>query len=64
MDSVAFEDVVVTFTLEEWVLLNPPQKKLYRDVMRETIRSLASVGKKWENHDTKDQHKNHGRKLR
>lgn len=34
MDSVAFEDVVVTFTLEEWVLLNPPQKKLYRDVMR------------------------------
>ena len=43
-DSVAFEDVAVNFSLDEWALLNPSQKKLYRDVMRETLRNLASVG--------------------
>ena len=64
MDSVVFEDVAVNFTLEEWALLAPSEKKLYRYVMQETFRNLASIGKTWEDHDIEDQHKNQGSKLR
>ncbi|EHB15401.1 Zinc finger protein 791, partial [Heterocephalus glaber] len=48
MEAVTFEDVTVTFTMEEWALLNPSQKKLYRDVMQETFRNMATVGGNWE----------------
>ncbi|XP_023589063.1 zinc finger protein 77-like [Trichechus manatus latirostris] len=42
-DSVVFEDLAVNFTQEEWALLHPSQRDLYKDVMVETFRNLASV---------------------
>ena len=42
---MTFKDVVVTFTQEEWELLDLPQRTLYWRVMRETCGLLLSLGK-------------------
>ncbi|KAM4852659.1 zinc finger protein 248 isoform 1-T5 [Thomomys bottae] len=42
--QVSFKDVCVDFTKEEWYLLNPTQKIMYRDVILENYSNLVSVG--------------------
>ncbi|XP_013210197.1 zinc finger protein 431-like [Microtus ochrogaster] len=52
--AVTYDDVHITFTKEEWDLLNPSQKNLYKDVMLETFRSLTTIGYIWEDLNTKE----------
>ncbi|KAB1255212.1 E3 ubiquitin-protein ligase CHFR [Camelus dromedarius] len=42
--QISFEDVAVDFTLEEWQLLNPTQKNLYREVTLENYSNLMFLG--------------------
>ncbi|XP_042548319.1 zinc finger protein 39-like [Dipodomys spectabilis] len=41
---MSFDDVAVDFTWKEWQDLDPGQRALHREVMRETYRNLMSLG--------------------
>nr|XP_034360942.1 zinc finger protein 120-like isoform X4 [Arvicanthis niloticus] len=47
-NGMTYDDVHVNFTGEEWALLDPSQKKLYKEVMLETYRNLTAIGYSWE----------------
>uniref|UniRef100_UPI00402B5D6F zinc finger protein 431-like isoform X3 n=1 Tax=Arvicanthis niloticus TaxID=61156 RepID=UPI00402B5D6F len=64
MDAVTYDDVHVNFTAEEWNLLDPSQKNLYKDVMLETYWNLTVIGYSWEEHHIEEQCQSSGRHER
>ncbi|XP_067321401.1 zinc finger and SCAN domain-containing protein 30-like [Anolis sagrei] len=56
---IAFEDVAVHFSLEEWALLNPGQKALHGQIMEEIRGMVDSLADNWEKSNVCTRHRKH-----
>uniref|UniRef100_H9GQW0 Uncharacterized protein n=2 Tax=Anolis carolinensis TaxID=28377 RepID=H9GQW0_ANOCA len=56
---IAFEDVAVHFSLEEWVLLNPDQKILHMQTMEEIHEIVDSLADNWKKSNVCTKHSKH-----
>ncbi|XP_027244723.1 zinc finger protein 120-like [Cricetulus griseus] len=57
MDLMTYDDVHVNFTWDEWDLLDPSQKNLYKEVMLDTYRNLIDIGYNWEENNIEEPNK-------
>nr|XP_015846812.2 zinc finger protein 431-like [Peromyscus maniculatus bairdii] len=67
MNAVTYNDVHVDITQEEWALMDPSQRNLYKDVMVETYMNLTAIGYNWEDLEVEEHCQNslkHGRHER
>ncbi|XP_043315067.1 zinc finger protein 75D isoform X1 [Cervus elaphus] len=53
--QLTFEDVALSFSKEEWQIMDPNQKTLYIDVMQEIYKTVTSLGLKLKNDTGNDQ---------
>ncbi|XP_059108252.1 zinc finger protein 431-like [Peromyscus eremicus] len=66
-NTVTYNDVHVDITQEEWALMDPSQRNLYKDVMLETFMNLTAIGYNWEDLEVEEHCQNsrkHGRRER
>uniref|UniRef100_A0A803U0G9 Uncharacterized protein n=1 Tax=Anolis carolinensis TaxID=28377 RepID=A0A803U0G9_ANOCA len=60
-DIIAYEDVAVHFSPEEWVTLNPDQKVLHLQIMEEIHGIVESLADNWKKNNVCTEHRKHFR---
>uniref|UniRef100_A0A803TPR5 Uncharacterized protein n=1 Tax=Anolis carolinensis TaxID=28377 RepID=A0A803TPR5_ANOCA len=58
-DTIAYEDVAIHFSPEEWVTLNPDQKVLHLQIMEEIQGIVESLADIWKKNNVCTEHRKH-----
>ncbi|XP_035295698.1 zinc finger protein 431-like [Cricetulus griseus] len=54
MGAETYDDVHINFSQEEWALLGPFKKSVYKDVLLDTDGNLIDIGYSWEDHNIEE----------